>query len=462
MNQTSTSILDAAQSVAVMFQTFIPKQKTDLAKPGFWLTPEAAAKIIAGQSGCTAGEALDFMFIAIPHFSPAVWDRHASNFFGCSEPVTVPGEVKAYAATYAAWELADLVPSHCGLTFNRNPKYQFKNDRNYSDSSNQERIIVNSSPGRFSAVYLINDNPDASNGPSIIVPEGLVLGGNNRVMLLQRVYANFPAGAEEYRALLIAKAERFGLLPADIEGMRQPVLVRQLEPGVMDYQRAITDFNKVGTADFTVAERSTTDARNLDEDTAQYIAAAIESQGPDATLNDALSARGGIMIVNHLVDAGVFTMQEKPKLIDSRTGAVTGIAKERISKMLLGSLFAESDQMQRTAPELRNKLERIVASVLRSQSKPEWSLLDVMREAIDLLEYSQAHGISFLPDAVCQSDLFGDGPQFSERAVVMAQFIRGQKPTVIAKAMRSYTAEMEPGFFHESTPEESFELNFKQ
>ena len=43
--------------------------------------------------------------------------------------------------------------------------------------------------------YLITDNPDATNGPPVVARgSGSVIGGNNRVMILERVYE---AGEQE-------------------------------------------------------------------------------------------------------------------------------------------------------------------------------------------------------------------------------------------------------------------------
>ena len=372
---------------------------------------------------------------------------------GSETVIRIPGETHTYNARYSVRELEDVQPSHNPHNFQPNPQYHYRNDRDYSNPSNQERIIVNSQ--RFDPAYMLMESPDAVNGAPVIDPSGNVLGGNSRAMILNRVYQNNPAGAAAYRKMLEQRAALYGIDPAELANMKRPVLVREMTDEVVP-QRAITELNKVGTAQLTPTERATADARMLSSNAAEYLAGAIEAEGPDATLNDALSGKRGAQIVNKLVEDGVFGMQEKPQLVDSKTGAVTAAAKERISKMLLGQVFESADQMNRTPLEVRAKLERSVAPILQSAGRAGFDLRPAVRQAIDLMEYARAHGMSDFGDAIAQESMFGPGPQFSAEAVQLAEFIRDNKPTAIAKALKRYVANMEPTMFGESTPAEAF------
>ena len=124
--------------------------------------------------------------------------------------------------------------------------------------------------------------------------------------------------------------------------------------------------------------------------------------------------------------------------------------------MLLGRVFESADQMTRTPLELRAKIERVVAPVLRSGQKTGFDLLPTLRESIDLMEYARAHGIPNLRDAIAQESIFGDAPKISPAAVDLAEFLRDNKPTEVSKAFRRYIANAEPGMFGESTPAEAF------
>jgi hypothetical protein len=375
---------------------------------------------------------------------------------GSATSVRIPGERTAYEGQYAVRELDDVHASHNAHTFEKNPNYQLRNDRDYSNPVNKERVVVNSKGDTFDPAYVLADSPDATNGAPVIDADGNVLGGNSRAMILDRVYKNNPDGAAAYRAELARRASQFGIDPEQLAGMKRPVLVRQLSDTGLNPQRAITDLNKTGTAALTTAERATADARRITPAAADYLANAIDTEGADATLNDVLSGKGGLAIVNRLVDDGVFTMQERPNLIDTKTGAVTAAAKERISKLLLGQVFEDADQMTRTPAEVRNKLERTVSPILQSGQKPGFDIRPAVRQALDVLEYARAHGITRMNDLLAQESMFEDAPKFSAQTADLAQFIQDSKPTAIAKAFRRYLANAEPTMFGKSTPAEAF------
>jgi hypothetical protein len=378
---------------------------------------------------------------------------------GRSAVVRVPGESTTYAGRYAVRDLGDVHASHNPHTFAKNPDYHFRNDRDYSDPTNKERVVVNSMRDVFDPAYPLADSPDATHGAPVIDSRGNVLGGNSRAMILDRVYTSNPEGAAAYRAELEKAAPQFGIEPQQFAHMKRPVLVRELsdaELGPERAQRAITDLNKRGTADLTTAERATSDARRMSPAAADYLAGQIEAEGAEASLTDVLAGKRGVEIINKLVDDGVFTMQEKPTLVDSRTGSVTAAAKERISKMLLGQVFESSDQLVRTPAEIRAKLERVVSPILQAGQKAGFDILPTVREAIDLVEYARVHGIKNLADAVAQESMFADAPRFSAEALQLADYLQARKPTEIAKAFRRYVANAEPTMYGESTAAEAF------
>lgn len=166
--------------------------------------------------------------------------------YGATTDVHIPGEDKTYPAQYVVHEGADLQPSHNPLNFEPNAKYEHRNDRDYSDKTNAMRVIdyaQNLKPG-----YVVGESPDAVNGATITDKNQNALGGNNRLMAIQRAYAMHPEKGTQYRDALIRNAERLGLDPKRIEtDFTQPILSRELI-GKHDAQKAITDFNKTGTA----------------------------------------------------------------------------------------------------------------------------------------------------------------------------------------------------------------------
>jgi len=158
---------------------------------------------------------------------------------GAETEVYAEGRDEPYKARYAVRELSDTYPSHNPFSFEPNPDFHYINDRDYSLPANRQRVVT-ASGSRFRPVKVINTNPDAINGPSIIDRYGNVLGGNNRRMALERVYSLNPKGAAEYRATLVAKAAHFGLYPAELAKYKQPILVREIDESELDPQHAMS------------------------------------------------------------------------------------------------------------------------------------------------------------------------------------------------------------------------------
>jgi hypothetical protein len=188
--------------------------------------------------------------------------------------------------------------------------------------------------------------------------------------------------------------------------MKRPVLVRELtrEISPESAQPIITDLNKTGTAALTGAERAIADSNKISEATLDQLAGMIENQGPDGTLTKALEGRAGAHVVDLLIRDGVVTTQEKPTLF-TQDGNLTPAAKDRISKLMLGRVFKDSEQFDAAQPALRNKLERIMAPLSRVAGKPEWDLLPEVRGAVDMLEAARAAGIKHLDDLVAQQSV---------------------------------------------------------
>jgi len=381
---------------------------------------------------------------------------------GKAVTVRVPGENRAFEARYAVRELDDVHASHNPYSFEKNPSYQHVNDRNYSDAKNAERIVRQAK--EFDPAYLITDSPDAGNGGPVIDSNGNVMGGNSRTMTLARVYQENPKSASAYRAALIEQAPRFGLDPRKIWDMKRPVLVRELV-GEVDPQKAITDLNKTGTAALTPSERALADSRRLSDSTLDFLQGKIEAEGPDGTLAKALEGPSGVQVVNRLVEDGVVTPQERGQFTDER-GVLTPESKQRIARLMLGRLFKDSSQFENTPPEIRNKLEHVVAPLARVSSRPKWDLSSVLHQAIDALQKARAHGIKNLGDLTAQGNLLGRKQEYSPQALAVARKLQ-EGPRKVAEAFQQYAADeilSRPGqpatFFDPPTQQEAFETAF--
>lgn len=360
---------------------------------------------------------------------------------GTSDPATivsVPGSSQKYGATYEVRDLGDVQPSHNGQTFSPNPKYGLRNDRNYNNPANQRKVVEWSTPAEFDPAYHITDNPDATNGPPLIDSDGNVLGGNGRTMIMQRVYASNPQGAAAYRQMLEQRAPQFGIDPAEVAGMKQPVLVRVIDDAELASdkakQDAVTDFNKTGTAALTPAEQAVADARRVSPETLERLSERLAELGPDATTAQAIEGRDGVDIMRSLISDGVIAPQEGARL--ATEDSLTAAGKQRINQLLLGRFFRDADQLDGLPAAIKNKVERIAGPLARLEAEGDYSLTDHVKSAIDLLETARAKGLN-VEDYLDQGGLFNK-QKFSPEAQAIAIGLRDGNPTAIATQLNQY------------------------
>ena len=196
--------------------------------------------------------------------------------YGREVNVAVPGEQTSYPARYAIREASDVQPSHNAFSFEPNPDYEHRNDRDYRSAGNAARVAEQA--GRFDPNYLTMESATAEHGAPVIDERGNVLGGSSRAMTLARVYQSHSEAAAAYRTALRDRAAGLGIEPAEVDRFKNPVLVREVN-GPVDAQRAITDFNKAGAAALSPAERAVKDGKRLSPETVEQLGARIGDVG---------------------------------------------------------------------------------------------------------------------------------------------------------------------------------------
>jgi hypothetical protein len=78
--------------------------------------------------------------------------------------VTVPGETAVYPASYALREASDVHPSHNAFSFEENPAYEHRNDRDYKGNPEISSLVVERSGPKFDADYTTMESHTAENG----------------------------------------------------------------------------------------------------------------------------------------------------------------------------------------------------------------------------------------------------------------------------------------------------------
>ncbi len=150
---------------------------------------------------------------------------------------------------YKLIEAETLQPSHQDGIRNPNhfiPEAQPKN-RNDAGSLMAENSFA--SKPRFEE---LGENTNAYSGAPVVNERGEVIQGNNRSAGLRKGYKS---GNQEYKNSLAENAEQFGFTREQVEGMKEPVLVREV---------AVSDEGAIEIGNYDVKDLETGGKRRLD------------------------------------------------------------------------------------------------------------------------------------------------------------------------------------------------------
>ncbi len=335
-------------------------------------------------------------------------------------------------AKYRLVEAADLIPSHNPQTFAVNGDYpQGVQERAYDKSKEAQARVIDQAQN-YEPAYTINTNPDAVNGPPVITPDGTVLGGNSRTMSTVRLYRD--GKGDVYRNALREQAGDYGLKPEEVDAMKEPVLVRQVQaPQSVDAMRRLgTDLNRSMTGALGATEKAVSVGKNLKPETLRWVS--DELNAGDMTLREMLAARGG-EVLKRFVQDGALTERERPQYIDSATGGLNESGKAFVEKALLGSVFDDPRLMESAPKSIVAKIERSLGAITSFASRGDaWNIVSALREAIDEHGSIQRSG-STVEDRIGQTSLFGE-----ERNPLVDALVRvlASKPNAVKEAFDAY------------------------
>jgi len=282
--------------------------------------------------------------------------------------ITLDGKPQKGKVKYRIVEAGDAIASHEPIGFGRREDYPegIQERKYHSDKAEMMKVIRNAQ--QFDPAYLINTNPDATNGPPVMTPEGIVLGGNSRVMSTQRVYANHPESAEQYKEFLKKQADTFGFDPNEVSKFKAPLLVREYEPkkdtkdhlaklvrtlnetktqGIDERQLGlatavkIRDGRTLGALKTSLAESSFNNVENL-------------MTKPSPALDRFKEA---------LFADGVLTNENMNEMLRQADGTFTGRGRDFIKSMLVGYVVRDSDLLEGLSTSTINHLSTAISKL---------------------------------------------------------------------------------------------------
>lgn len=288
-------------------------------------------------------------------------------------------------------------------------------------------LQVNEIAAKLDPKLLLADVPTMDHGAPTLTADGKVVAGNGRALAIRKAYSGERGAA--YRQALVEAAERYGLAPAEIEGMRAPVLVRVLQQAV-DVERAAILSNEGGAMRMSGLEQARVDAGRLPSLSAVEIPESGDFTA--ASLRDYV--RGWI---------NQFPAAQRAALVDAN-GQLSQEGMTRLRNAVLFRAYGDSAVLQRlvesTDPGARNVAQALVkaapkvAEVKDAIARGELHPLDISDAVVrtaDLVEQIRDQGLTV--DAwINQLDLFNPGE--TPTTLALLRFVDANKRSAKAVA----------------------------
>lgn len=350
----------------------------------------------------------------------------------------------------AVIEADDLIASHDSLG-NANPDYpQELQPRDRSRQSSQQQI-------HNIAKELDPDSLGRSNradsGAPIIGPDRVVESGNGRTIAIKLAYQQ--GKAEDYRDWIVENADYFGFSAEQVQGMKQPVLVRVRKTDVDRAQFAV-EANQDDKLSYSATERAKSDAKRI-------TGPLLELFNPDETGN-LIAASNMKFIQGFLASLG----EHEAAQYMTTDGKPTQALVMRIKSAIFSKAYNDDRLLEmvadQTKPDLQNVLNALSISAPKfieaqaMSSSMKGHIEDLSSGIVDSIEKSLDQRIvnaildatnviekakfnnQAVTEYVDQLGLFGDLPEgVPELSIFIAENARSAKKLSIAfKAMAEF------------------------
>ena len=139
---------------------------------------------------------------------------------------------KKISVQYRVVSADDLIASHDAGALEINPGYPVA-----LQPRDRERLIMREQVTRMANTLRPKDLADGRNlnqGAPLIRNDGIVLNGNGRIIAIQRAQARNKERATAYRDYLVENAATFGFSKEEVESVKNPVLVREVQGDISD------------------------------------------------------------------------------------------------------------------------------------------------------------------------------------------------------------------------------------
>lgn len=345
------------------------------------------------------------------------------------------------AAHFEVREASDLIPSHdANQGFIHHPNYPDSvQERPYHrDASEQQKVKSNAN--RLDSRFLLNDNPDAINGPPIITRSGIVLGGNSRTMTLQYAFENLPEKGAKYVAELNRRADIFGIDQAELGEFKQPVLVRVVEDELSgaDMARKARLYNQAFTQSLDSKAEGVSLARMVSEESLSMMARAMGA-AQDMTMAKYLSSPASREMVQSLRSDGIITDQNENRIVASSTGLLNEDGRKLIVNTLRGKVIDDFDLLDSAAPSILNKIDRALPAFAKLKDRGgDWDVSGLLKAALRQHYQFRAGNHETIDQYFGQASLLDNSEKNDPDVVDFTKLLHWSKPTEFGALWRGY------------------------
>lgn len=352
------------------------------------------------------------------------------------------------STVFALMEVSQVIASHSSAGA-ENPLYpQELQPRDRSRESSQAWVQKTSNTLDPES---LGRSGRADTGAPIIGDDYVVESGNGRTMAIQLAYER--GQAEEYRNFLIDEADYFGFTAEQVEGYKQPILVR-IRTSEIDRVQFTVEANQDDKLSFSATERAKSDAKRLDDTLLGLFAPGAD--GDLLTASNQKFIQGFLKSLGETEAAQYITTEGKPT-----QALVTRIKAAMFSKAYNDDRLLEM-MADQTKPELQNMLNALGVAApkfIEAQAFSRGDVQDVSISIVDGIEQSLDKRVANaiidaantilsakqndqdIVEYVKQQGLFGDlGEGVPELAVFLAKNGRSaKKMAMLFKAMAEFT-----------------------
>lgn len=369
--------------------------------------------------------------------------------YGKKTKITTEGR-KPVDAAFAVVELESLQPSSRFTdgypTSNANYPKNLQ-PRDYGpNSDNTEKVRRHANPAVYDPRFVLADSADAVGGSPTVTKSGVVLNGNGRVMTEELIRFHDAAtphpGVKSYRDQLAKLAPHFGIDPAAVSSMRNPVLVRVVD--MDENSEEARKFAESGNIDSTQAQAPAEVARKLAAVMNVDIVAKVDVTSAEATFGEAINGQTSGAKAFREAFAAAIPHSQRAMYVES-DGALTEAGKELVQRILSQRLLSLQDYESLTKSQ-QNLLDAAIPQLLKMQRDHDVDVIPALLEAMNFInEYgikSEAH----IKDALNQNRVFGEKAKLSPNGRMAIDFLLMSegKSTGLRTAMKSLLSNLDP------------------